>query len=167
MIKKCIICGADFKSPPSAKTVTCSPACRSERARRAASHKRPKSVCKKISQAAKGRDMSELQVKGTAAAQRSPKAGRFETNSSAKSYVLVSPAGEKIPVTNLTEWARKNTKFFGFEPTDENVRRICSGFYTIAKNIRTNRRGQTYKGWTIIVEDRRKNCEKNNIEPSG
>ena len=33
--KKCVICGKEFPCSPSDKTVTCSPACRSERARRA------------------------------------------------------------------------------------------------------------------------------------
>ena len=164
MIKKCVICGRDFYSPPSAKTVTCSPACRSERARRAASRKRPEEVKAKISATAKGRDMSAIQGRGTEAAKNSPLAGRFETNSSAKTYTLVSPEGVKVEVTNLRQWARENSEFFGFDPTDENVQRICNGFYTIAKNIRLCRRGQTYKGWTIIVTDRRKNCEKKEQE---
>lgn len=153
-----MICGREFSSPPSAKTVTCSPACRSERARRAASHKRPEEVKAKISAAAKGRDMSKLG--GTNAAKKSPLAGRFVTNSSAKTFTLVTPDGEKIGVTNLRHWVRKNADLFDCEPTDENVARICAGFYTIARNIRLNRRGKTYKGWTIIVTDRRKNCEK-------
>lgn len=160
MIKKCVICGGEFTCSPSDKKVTCSPACRSERARRAASRKRPEEVKAKISAAAKGRDMRAIQEIGTEAAKKSPLAGRFETNSSAKSYTLVSPEGTKIDVTNLRQWARENSEFFGFDPTDENVKRICNGFYTIAKNIRNCHRGQTYKGWTIIVEDRRKNCEK-------
>ena len=108
--------------------------------------------------------MSAIQGRGTEAAKNSPLAGRFETNSSAKTYTLVSPEGVKVEVTNLRQWARENAELFGFEPTDENVQRICNGFYTIAKNIRNCRRGQTYKGWTIIVTDRRKNCEKKEQE---
>ncbi len=160
MQRKCVICGREFQCSPSAKIVTCSPACRSERARRAASHKRPESVRKKISKSAKGRDMSELRVKGTAAAQRSPKGGRFETNSSAKEYTLITPEGEKIIVVNLRNWVRGNSRLFGVDPTDENVDRICHGFYKILSNIIQNRSGQSYKGWTIEAPDRRKNCEK-------
>lgn len=162
MIKKCIICGADFKCPPSAKKVTCSPVCRSERARRVASHKRPEAVRQKISQSAKGRDMSAIQGKGTTAAQKSPKGGRFETNSSAKEYILISPDGDKIIVVNLRNWARANSHLFDVdtEPTDENVDRICHGFYKILSNTIQNKPGQSYKGWTIEAPDRRKNCEK-------
>lgn len=108
--------------------------------------------------------MSAIQEIGTEAAKNSPLAGRFETNSSAKSYTLVSPERTKIDVTNLRQWVRENAELFGCEPTNENVQRICNGFYTIAKNIRNCHRGQTYKGWTIIVTDRRKNCEKKEQE---
>lgn len=34
MLKKCVICGAEFSAPPSSGTVTCSPKCSSERRRR-------------------------------------------------------------------------------------------------------------------------------------
>ena len=158
--KKCVICGKEFPCSPSDKTVTCSPACRSERARRAASHKRPEEVKAKISAAAKGRDMSALKEISKKATMQSPLSGRFVTNSSAKNYTLVSPEGTKIDVTNLKHWVRENTELFELEPTDENVSLISGGFYTIARNIRLSRRGQTYKGWTVIVTDRRKNCEK-------
>ena len=107
--------------------------------------------------------MSAIQEIGTEAAKNSPLAGRLETNSSAKSYTLVLPERTKIDVTNLRQWVRENAELFGFEPTDENVQRICNGFYTIAKNIRLCRRGQIYKGWTIVT-DRRKNCEKKEQE---
>lgn len=104
--------------------------------------------------------MSAIKEIAAEAAKKSPLAGRFETNSSAKSYTLVSPDGIKIDVTNLRKWVRENAGLFEVEPTDENVSRICGGFYTIAKNIRKGIRGQTYKGWSIVVKDRRKNCQK-------
>lgn len=160
--KKCVICGQEFPCPPSAKTVTCSPECRSERARKAASHKRSDEARKIISKAAKKRGVSEItQKKGTAAAMKSPKAGRFDTNSSAKSYTIMSPEGNEYEVTNLMNWVRDNIGLFGEEePTDEAVRRIASGFYTIARNTRLNKRGQRYKGWIVVEHDLRKNFEK-------
>lgn len=123
MIKKCVICGEEFNSPPSAKTVTCSPACRSARASKfAKSHKMSAESRKKISDFAKANrsDLSSIQEMGTIAAAKSPKGGRFETNSSAKTYILISPTGEEIEVTNLQKWAREHCELFGFEPSDKN-----------------------------------------------
>lgn len=163
MIKKCVICGKDFNSPPSAKTVTCSAKCRSERAKRAATnHKLSAESRKKISDFAKANRifLSTIHDKAIKAAMKSKKAGRFTTNSSAKTYTLISPDGEEIEVTNLQLWAREHCDLFDFEFSDENAKRISHGFYTIWKNIRNNKRGQRYKGWTIYAKDCRKNCEK-------
>lgn len=104
--------------------------------------------------------MSNIAEKAATAHKLSSKSGRFETNSSAKTYILISPYGERIEVTNLSLWARKNCELFGFEPSDKNAEKISHGFYTIWENIRKSQRGQTYKGWTITAEDRKKNCEK-------
>lgn len=158
--KKCVICGQEFPCPSSAKTVTCSPECRSIRARKAASHKRPNDH-EVLSQAAKKRGVSEITQKlGTAAAMNSPKAGRFETNSSAKTYTIMSPEGNEYQVSNLRNWIRENADLFGGDNSDEAVNRISNGFYTIARNTRLNKRGQTYKGWIVVEHDPRKNFEK-------
>lgn len=101
-----------------------------------------------------------MQSAGTAAAQASPRGGRFDTNSSAKSWVLLSPEGDRYEITNLKLWARGHTELFGFENTEANAAKIARGFVTIAGNIRHDRRGQTYKGWTVVEHDMRKNCEK-------
>lgn len=79
--KQCIICGKMFDCPPSDKTVTCSPECRREYAKiRRTDRKHSDETRQKMSDAANGRDMSGIQKIGTAAALRSLKAGRFETN---------------------------------------------------------------------------------------
>ena len=159
--KKCVICGKEFPCPPSAKTVTCSPECRSARARRAASRKRSESERKSLSEAAKKRGviMGTLD-KGTEAAMKSPKAGRFETNSSAKSYTIMSPEGQEYTVTNLMNWIRENIHLFSDDNSDEAVNRVARGFYTIVRNTRLSKRGQRYKGWIVVEHDERKNVEK-------
>lgn len=159
--KKCVICGKEFPCSPSNKTVTCSPECRSERARRAASRKRSESERKSLSEAAKKRGVSKItQEKGTEAAMKSPKGGRFETNSSAKSYTIMSPEGQEYTVTNLMNWIRENIHLFGEENSDEAVNRVAHGFYTVTRNTRLNKRGQRYKGWIVVEHDERKNVEK-------
>lgn len=161
MIKKCVICGREFLSPPSSKKVTCSPACRSERAHRRAGYKLSREARANISSGAKKRGVpKEIQIARTTAAQASPKAGRFETNSSAKSWVLISPEGDRYEVINLLLWIRENIELFDGDNSEENAKRIAGGLRVIAKNIRDNRRGQTYKGWIVAEHDMRKNCEK-------
>ena len=165
MIKKCVECGAEFYAPPSSKKITCSPEC--SKIRRSKIRKGchiSADAKKKISKKAKTRGFTVNLQKGTLAAKTSEKAGRTETNSSAKTYVIVSPNGKTYTVTNLANWVRNNIKLFGCELTDKNVDLISHGFYTIKKNIKKNRRGQTYKGWTIIEWDDRKNFEKLNNE---
>lgn len=161
MIKKCVVCGAEFSAPPSSKKITCSSECkRKRRSELLKGHKVSASAREKISAAAKQRGYTENLTKGTAAAMSSIKAGRNEKNSSAKTYILIAPNGERVKVTNLREWIRKHIGLFGRELSDENVNRVASGFYTIKRNIRRNHTGQTYYGWSILDWDDRKNCEK-------
>ena len=159
--KKCVICGKEFPCPPSSKTTTCSKECRSERARRRAGCKLSDKARANISAGAKKRGMSaDLQQAATAAAQASPKAGRFVTNSSAKSWTLISPEGRTYEVMNLRLWVRENADLFECDGSEKGIDRIARGFYTISRNVRLNQRGQTYKGWIVAEHDMRKNCEK-------
>lgn len=163
MIKKCLVCGKEFKCSPSAKIVTCSKECsRKRRSGLLKGKERSKAVRSKISKSAKGRDMSELQIKGTAAAMQSPKAGRFETNSSAKKWVLLSPDKQIYERMNLREWLRNNAQeLFGVEPTDENIGRIGHGFSTIKRNLKARKSTITYKDWTLLNWSDEKQCEMN------
>lgn len=165
--KICPICGNEFYAPPTGRT-TCSKEC--ETKKRKQSHigsMQSDSVRKKMSESAKGRDMTELQKQGTTAAMQSPKSGRFRTNSSAKRWELISPFGEHFKCQNLRNFVRENPDLFGHNGSDEAVRRICSGFMTIKRNIRDGKSGQSYKGWTLQSWDDRKVCEIEKQNKSG
>lgn len=87
--KICIVCGRVFACPPSDKTVTCGPECRRKYAAMRRDGKPLSAETRaKISAAAKGRDMSGIQVVATKAALISPKSGPFETNISSKDWIL-------------------------------------------------------------------------------
>ena len=111
---------------------------------------------------AKQRGFTDNLRRGTPAAQASPKAGRFTTNSSAKAWTLISPDGRRFECTNLNNWIRQNIDLFGCELKDENVYRISAGFRTVKRNIKLNKSGQTYKGWTLESWNDLKNFEKEN-----
>lgn len=159
MDKICVICGASFKSPPSAKTVTCSPECRSKRAAIAASRSG-----RKWNAEAKARrsadiniraKMAEIQQDGVEAALSIPEGQRGPQNRESKVWELISPAGEHITVTNLLDWARKN--YTRFEPPCDDVDaaalRVSSGFKAIASSMRgvpsRGRPASSYKGWGV------------------
>ena len=159
MIKKCIVCGRGFKASPSDNVVTCSPECRSKRRSQVLKgHKVTDEVKAKISKAAKNRDNENLK-KGTSAAQKSPKGGRFETNSSAKDWTIMSPEDEIYTVTNLKNWIRQNPEKFGDDLSEADIDRISSGFRVVAKNARKGKSGTTYKGWSVLYTGL-KNIEK-------
>lgn len=161
MKTKCVVCGGWFKKSPSDKTVTCSPACRSKRrSQMLTGHAVSADTREKISKRAKQWGYTDNLRRGTPAAQASPKSGRFTTNSSAKSWVLISPDNRRFECTNLNEWIRQNIELFGCELTDRNVGRIASGFRVIKRNIKRGRGGQTYKGWFLEDWDDLKNVEK-------
>lgn len=159
MIKHCVICGAAFKSPPSAKTVTCSPACRAVRAGNAA-----RNSSRKWSQSARDKraadpairaKMAQIQAVGTAAAMLLPEGQRGPQNRASKAWELIAPDGEIIEVANLLDWARNNYTLF--EPPnadpDQAAMRISSGFKAIASSMRgvksRKRRVSSYKGWGL------------------
>lgn len=161
MIKHCIICGAAFRSPPSAKKVTCSPACRSIRAAQVArTSKRVWSMEareRRVADPAIAGRMDHLQPIGTAAALSLPEGQRGEQNRGSKVWVLIAPTGQQITAINLLDWARENYTLF--EPEDANPEqaalRIASGFKAIASSMRGVKSRQrpvsTYKGWGLAA----------------
>ena len=79
MIKKCVVCGAEFSAPPSSKKITCSSECkRKRRSELLKGHKVSASAREKISAAAKQRGYTENLKKGATAGKDSEKAGRGE-----------------------------------------------------------------------------------------
>lgn len=93
---------------------------------------------------------------GTAAAQMSPIAGRFETNREAKIWILIDPSGNEITVRNLKLWARDHADLFGKPLGDKSANQIAAGFCAIAQTLRGKRGSpgkpsgaMTYFGWTL------------------
>lgn len=161
MIKHCIICGAAFESPPSAKRVTCSPACRSIRAAQAA-----RAAKRTWSQEARDRraadpaiaeQLGQIQPLGAAAALAIPEGQKGEQNRASKTWELIDPTGNHIVVKNLLDWGRKNYTLF--EPAEADpeqaAMRISSGFKAIASSMRgvksRTRQVSTYKGWGLAA----------------
>lgn len=153
MIKKCVVCGAEFKCSPTDNILTCSPECSRKRRGELLTGKVVKAETrKKLSEIAKSKGMTENLKKGTPAAQKSPKSGRFGTNVNAKDWVLISPTGKKYECHSLTNFIRKNPDLFEIDGSDEAVNRFANGIRVIKGNIRHNRRGQTFHGWTVEIK---------------
>lgn len=107
----------------------------------------------KLSEKAKERGFTDNLKKGTPAARSSPKSGRFETNVSAKEWILLSPEGTEYKCRNLKNFIRTNPVLFGIDGSDDKaVERVAAGFRTIKGNILHSRRGQTYHGWTVEIQ---------------
>lgn len=161
MIKHCVICGAAFQSPPSAKKVTCSPACRSIRAAQAA--RKAKRFWSQEARQRRAEDpeirsrMEDMQTVGTAAALSIPEGQRGPQNRESKTWVLIDPSGNHIVVKNLLDWARRNYTLF--EPADADPEkasmRISSGFKAIASSMRgvnsRKRPVSSYKRWGLYA----------------
>lgn len=67
-------------------------------------------------------------------------------------WTLVSPSGEKYVVDNLTDFGRKNFRFFEPDSTDPNATasRVQKGFSAIAACMNGTRTGVSkYKGWRL------------------
>lgn len=168
--RKCIICGRSFPCYPSDNKVTCSKDCSRERKRRLVKSGPVKWGMEARKRASLKGKTGNLAL-GTAAAQRSPISGRFETNKEAKIWVLVSPSGEEIIVRNLLLWARNNSELFDKPPGDKSAVQIANGFKAIAQTMKGNRgvpgkqRGaMSYFGWTLkeIPKSQDSHTEKQN-----
>lgn len=153
MIKKCLVCGKEFQASPSDKIVTCSKEClKIRRSQISRGKKMSETAVERMSARAKSRGFTDNLKKGTQAAMASPKAGRFETNVSAKSWILISPSGERYECQNLMCFIRKNPQLFDIDGCDEEVNRVAAGIRTIKGNMRHNRRGHSYHGWTLELK---------------
>lgn len=159
--KICIICGREFDSPPSDKTVTCSLICRKERARiKRIGKKHSDETKQKMSMKAKTRDMSILSYKATEAAKISPRSGRFITNVNAIDWHLISPEGEHYYFHSLAFWMRENCQeLFGCEPDSKEMKNAMSGLRGVKRAMLGKKYpASTYKGWQVIpTEDDIKN----------
>ena len=135
MIRQCVICGAEFDTPPSSNKRTCSPACSA--AWRSQQHKgrhNKWSASAKRNAAAAAEKTGNL-AHGTKAALALPEGQRGPQNRNAKIWHLRTPDGEPVVVTNLTDWARQHTADFGMEPTEASAAAISSGFRQIKRSM--------------------------------
>lgn len=151
--KVCVVCGREFESPPSDKTVTCSPECRKIRASEMHIGKTFTAEAReKMSERAKGRNLSDFQKAGTEAAKVSPKSGRFETNINAKDWHLISPEGKHYYFHSLNFWLREHCReLFGCEPDSQEYRNVQSGLCGAKRATLGKKYGYcTYKGWQVL-----------------
>lgn len=146
MIKHCRICGSAFKSPPSAKTVTCSNSCRRERARRANTAKNRKWSARAVRRLSARGQTGNLR-KGTAAALASPLSGPFETNRNALEWTIQSPSGRIYNVRNLSLWLRRHRAVL-----PGTVQQARSGLMQIKRSMlgKTRRPVGQWKGWRLL-----------------
>ena len=163
MIKKCVICGREFSTPPSNNKTTCSTECRRKRAAIAAANRKGTvrwSIESRERFSQKLHSNPEIyregSQKGLAKAQSLPDSQRGPQNRESKIWILIDPSGNYVPVTNLLDWSRKNYTLF--EPpcadVDKAAIRVSSGFKAIARSLEGKRNGNqraamTYKGWGL------------------
>ena len=113
---------------------------------------------KKMSEKAKSPErlpqQQECAKKGTAAAQKSPLSGRFETNINAKEWVIMDPTGKTYKFTNLRNWIRENIELFtdveNAADDSKIVDRIHHGLGTAKRNTIAGKSGTTWYGWSVI-----------------
>lgn len=149
----CIICRNSFDCPPSSNSVTCSPECKKEYARRRRiGQSLSEGAKRKISDKAKCRDMTCVQTIGVEAAKNSPKSGRFVTNVNAIDWHLISPDGKHYRFHSLSNWLRENgPELFGCEPDSREFRNVISGLCGAKRAMLGKKHPAcTYKGWRVI-----------------
>lgn len=141
----CLNCGKPFRVSPSSKTRTCSTECSSRHRSRKHLGKSNKWSDTSPAQAAAERTGNLLL--GTAAARVSYKAGPYETNVSAKTWIVIDPSGAKHEATNLRLWCERNAA--RFEP--HSWRSAYAGLRQVAAwlNGKTKRMASRWRGWTL------------------
>jgi hypothetical protein len=148
MIKHCIICGAEYKAPPSEHRSTCGHAkCVLERKRQ--SHVGKFNKWNDDSRQLKSaQGMTANLRQGTPAAKASPIAGAFETNQNALVWTIESPGGEIFEVRNLILWLRNPAVLL--DGTPEQAR---AGICQIKRCMegKTKRQVSQWKGWRLIT----------------
>ena len=157
MIKKCVVCGKEYKCPPTNNVLTCSPECSRKRRSELLKGKEFKAETRqKLSEKAKERGFTDNLKKGTSAAMKSPKMGRFDTNVNAKDWVLISPEGKIYECHSLSNFVRQNPEIFDIDGSEKECNRIINGLKTIKSHTKLGKKGQSYYGWTVDIEKSQK-----------
>lgn len=162
MIKHCVICGAEFSTPPSNNKRACSPAC-SSRLRSIQRQGKPHKWSETAKASARVAAAKTGNLKnGTIAAQKLPEGQRGPQNRESMIWHLRDPDGNPVIAANLLDWARHHTEDFGMEPTDKNAAIIASGFRNIKRSIegKIKKNGKqyvvsSYKGWTLVAWEKK------------
>ena len=155
-IKKCIICGGEFKTSPSAKKVTCSTECRKKYAViRSTGRRKTEEEKAKISSAHKGKDSYTNRMLAVEASKKSPLSGKFETNVNAIDWHIVSPDNVHYRFHSLKNWLRINgEKHFGCKPDTRKFYNVVSGMSQVRATMLGKRPyPATYKGWRVIIDN--------------
>ena len=146
MIKTCVVCGGVFQAPPSSKKITCSREC--SRANKRRTHLGKRNVWnaekrKRLSR--RGRTPNLL--KGSPAAQASPRSGAFESNANALIWTLRTPDNRILVVRNLNHYIREHPEMFDGTPEQAGA-----GIRSIRQSQlgRRSRRVTQWKGWELI-----------------
>lgn len=154
MIRKCVICGKDFKCSPSDKTVTCSKEC--SRINKIQKHKGKRNEWSENSREnLRKLGQTENLRKGTEAAKKSPNSGRFESNVNAIDWHLISPEGKHYYFHSLNFWLRRNClELFGVDPDSREFLNVRAGLSGAKRAMVGKNYGcTTYKGWQVIPTD--------------
>ena len=135
MRRRCVICGAEFDTPPSNNKITCSKAC--SRVRKSQTHTGKSNVwsAEKRDSARQAATRTGNLKHGAAAALKLPEGQRGPQNREAKIWYLRDPEGNEVVAVNLLDWARQHVSDFGMEPTDRSARSIASGFRQIKRSM--------------------------------
>ena len=169
MRRRCVVCGAEFDTPPSNNKITCSTAC--SRIRKSQTHEgKSNRWGEDKREAARHAAARTGNLRhGTAAALKLPGGQRGPQNREAKIWYLRDPEGNEVVAVNQLDWAREHAADdFGMEPTDENAARIAAGFRQLKRSMEGKLRRKngapytvsTYKGWTLVaVEDKNESAD--------
>ena len=129
MMRKCIVCGRDFKCSPSDKTVTCSKEC--SRIHKSRTHMGKKNIWS---------DESREKLKKLGQTENLKKG----TVSQEKIWILTSPEKKQYICKNLRAWAREHCSLFGLDISEENAQKIAGGL----SQAKRGKSVATYKDWT-------------------
>ncbi len=144
-LRSCVNCGKAFLTPPSAKTRTCSADCSTRH--RSRKHLGKSNLWENTVAAQAAAERTGNLLHGTSAARMSRNAGPFETNVSAKVWVLIDPARNRHTARNLRLWCETNASMF--DPHD--WRSAYAGIRQVAAWLRGKRRRPVtaWRGWSI------------------
>ena len=130
-MKTCVVCGKKFYAAPSSGKITCSTACEKENRKRE-TRNNPEY-------------MKNLE-KAHEAFKTNPNTSG-ETHSNAKSWILLSPTGERFEINNLKLWCRQNEDILPSTPEKfyDGISKVKSTLIGTCKKNKIYH----YKGWKI------------------